>query len=192
MSTPRTSAAVWYIHRSPGWYIRGNVPSRRILRAGRSHSRKLRFNGTLDGVGTRHLEDEAETKAKRQQVAKRDRSICGLRFFDRAIESFQDLSVSEFRQKRVYRVIESEAALFDEDHRRHRDDRFRHRGYPENRVALHLRTVQGSCSDRFNVDLIVSAEEGYDAGQFPSLYVAVHHAAESVQPRFGQSASHHY
>ena len=34
MSTPVTSAAVWYIQRSPGWQTSGSVPSRRIHSSG--------------------------------------------------------------------------------------------------------------------------------------------------------------
>src|SRR5947209_5594722 len=99
ISTPNTSDPVWYIHRSPGWYINGNVASPRIQASGPGAVERYGPMATFCscmafrmGYLSGRRQDQADAHAEGQQVAHRDGPVRGHSVVEWSVESPQDLA----------------------------------------------------------------------------------------------------
>jgi hypothetical protein len=136
----------------------------------------------------REERDFAVPRAIRQQVAYGDRARRGHRVVQLAVDGPQDLPVRELRQEGVDGVVEPQRAFLDENHRRHRRDRLRHRGQAKNRIAPHRRrAVERQGADCVDVLGAPAADERDEAGQSTAVHVATQDVVYPRQPRGRES-----
>ena len=86
-------------------------------------------------------------------------------------------------------LVEAEPALLDEDHRRDRGHRLRHRRDAEDRVVAHRFTLERRLADRVDMDLAAPAHDRHDAGTGAAIDVRRHRLAQTSQPRLASPAN---
>ena len=137
----------------------------------------------------------AEPERGGQQVPYGDRPSRGNGLVQRTVDPLQHLTVGEFGQPLLHRVVQSQSALVEQGHHRRHRDRFGRGRHAEDRVPAHRRaTVMAHRPDRLDVRLITQADQGDESGDLPGLDMPCQYVAHSVQPRLGEAAvvlSHH-
>ena len=103
----------------------------------------------------------------------------------------QDAAVGELPEQPLDGIVEAQDAFLDEDHRRGGDDGLRHRGDPEDAVALHRRAPDREASDHIDVHLAAAGHQRDQAGHVAGFDVPGQHLAQPPQPRRGQTRCAH-
>ena len=191
ISTPRTSEPVLYIQRSPGWYISGSVPRRRIHSSGTggvcglgipcpsSSSDSASAMGTVPGAAATMPRPMVKVSRSRTVIGR----YAGHRVVQLGVRPLQHPPVGQLGQQPVHRLVQPEQAFLDQDHGRDRGDRLGHRRDAEDRVAPHrLLRVRGHRADRVDVPLAPARDERHEAGHLASLDVAGHHVVQTLEP----------
>ncbi len=85
---------------------------------------------------------------------------------DRSVDAADHPSVRELGEKPIHGFVESQDALFKQDHRGHRGDGFGHRRDAEDRVPLHRAAVgDGRGAEHVNVGFAAAAHDRNEAGR---------------------------
>ncbi len=109
---------------------------RRYLRLGRTGAELELGQRVEERLRPRRREIHADAELERQQVVQRDRSPRGHRFpVDRTSSVDKYAPVRQFGKQCIDGIVEPQLVLLDEDERRHRHDRLRHRRDAEDAVA---------------------------------------------------------
>jgi hypothetical protein len=111
---------------------------------------------------------------------------------ERALQGAQHLAIGQLRQQRIDRVVETQRALLDQDHRRGGHDRLCHRRDTKDRVAPHwIATVEHCVADDVDVRLAPPADQRDETGKISALHVTGHGLVHALEPCFGKCSLAH-
>ncbi len=125
----------------------------------------------------------ADTEAKGQKIAQRDRASGRHGVVERTVDALQHLAVRELGQQRVDRIVQPQLRFFDQDHGGRGRDRLDDRRDAENRVAPHrVLAAERLHAERIDVRLAAAADEGHESGHPAALDMAGHRLVHADEP----------
>jgi hypothetical protein len=107
-------------------------------------------------------------------------------------DRFQHATVRELGDPGIDRIVEPDSAIFDQNHRGNRGDRFGQRRDAKDRVARHRRRIaHGRRAKRLDVKVVVAADERDESGRVAAFHVSRQNSMHEVEPRLCETCSTH-